>query len=958
MRFGILGPLLTYDDAGVGHTVPVAQHRLLLAVLLLRANQAISFDELADAMWDGDPPPGARATLRNYVRLLRRSLGPELAARVITRAPGYLIQVGDDELDLFLFTRLSRRGRDAVRARAWDDAHDHLAAALALWRGSAFADVSSRAVEQTHAPHLDALRLQTVEWRIEADLQLGRHDEVLGELRRLTGEHPLKERFWEQLMVTLYRVGQQGDALAAYADVRQILDRELGLQPGPSLQAVQRRILAADPSLLPERPSTPPPAAPSTPSAPSAAPSAPVPGRTAPGGTPTPAQLPLDVRGFAGRDTDLARLDAVMAEAKNRPSTVAVCAVSGTAGVGKTALAVHWAHRVAGQFPDGQLYVNLRGFDPAAVPVPAQDALRTMLEALGVTPRRLPAGLAAQAALYRSLLAGRRMLVVLDNALDEDHVRPLLPGSPGCLVVVTSRQRLQGLVATEAAHSLALDVLDAEGARQLLVERIGADRTAAEPSAVTDLIERCARLPLALAVVAARAVTHPHFPLRTLADDLHRTRSALDALDGPDLVSDVRAVFSSSYRALTAAARRMFRLLGVHPGPHITLTAAASLSAVPVEHARSLLAELTHAHMLTEDHPGLYAFHDLLRAYAAELTLTEEPHDERRHALHRSMDHYLHTAAAASLLLRPHRDRLTLPDPLPGVGAEDIADRDAALAWYTAQHPVLLGLIALAEDAGLDEHIWKLAWACSEYLERQGKWDIQVSVQQAALSAAQRSGDRTGLTHAHRSLGMGYARLLRFDQANVHLDHALTASGQLGDHHAQARIHNNTGWVLELQGRYVEAIDHARQALDLYRATGHHSGQANALNNIGWYQALNGDYAAAIVNCQQALAIHAAIDDRIAQAATYDSIGYAHYRLGDHGAAELAYLEAIRLSQESGNLYQAAATQTSLGDVYLADGNDSSARQVWHQALATLEGLGHPDAADVRARIGAVDVDA
>jgi DNA-binding SARP family transcriptional activator/tetratricopeptide (TPR) repeat protein len=920
VRFGVLGPLLVLDgDAPL--PIPAAQHRRLLAALLARAGQVVSFDELAEQLWDGSPPPGARATLRDYVKRLRHELGPRAGGRLVTRTPGYLIEVGAGELDLDRFTLLLRRGREAAREQRWAHARADLAAALEIWRGEPFADETLRSLEQTEVPRLNELRLEALEWRIEADLMLGRHDELIGELRRLIDRHPLRERLTEQLMLALYRSGRQSDALTAYQGIRSILRNELGVEPGPALAELQRRILAADPDLL--------------------------------GGTstpevsgPRPAQLPLDVRGFAGREVELAELDA----------TEGPAVVSGTAGVGKTALAVHWAHRVADRYPDGQLYLNLRGFDPVESRTTPGAALRAMLEALGVAPPAIPEGLAAQAGLYRSTLHGRRVLIVLDNARDEEQVRPLLPGSPGCMVVVTSRSQLRGLVATEGAHPLVLDLLDVDGARRLLTQRIGADRIAAEPEAVREIVDRCARLPLALAVVAARAVANPHFPLSALAGELAREGAELDAFGGDDPASNLRAVFSWSYQSVGRESARVFRLLGLHPGPHLATPAVASLAGVPIGAVRPALAELSHANLLREARPGRYTMHDLLRAYATELVETGDD-DDRRAALHRLLDHYLHTAHRAALLLGPHRDPLRLDEARPGVTAESLVDRDGAWAWFTVEYPVLLGILGRAAGAGFDKHVWQLAWACSEFLERLGKWHDHIAAHDAAYAAATRAGDQVGQAHASRGLGLGNARLARYEQAHAHFERALALSRSLGDHNGQARAHNNAGWVLQVQKRYPEAIAHTREALELYRASGFQAGQATALNNIGWYYACDGNYPEAIAHCEQALVLHMAAGHSLGMAETYDSIGYAHHRLGEHRIAVTYYLRALDLFRQSGAQYQEAATATltNLGDAYRAAGDEQSARRVWRQALTTLQELGQAEAdaaTGLRGRIG------
>jgi NB-ARC domain/Bacterial transcriptional activator domain len=447
-------------------------------------------------------------------------------------------------------------------------------------------------------------------------------------------------------MRALHVAGRSAEALERYAATRQLLAEELGTDPGPQLQRLHQSILRGD-VLTPSATTT----------------RAPV----------VPAQLPFGVAGFTGRIDQLARLDTLLRELAHGPTAVVISAVSGTAGVGKTALAVHWAHRVADRFPDGQLYVNLRGFDAGGQVMDPAEAVRRFLDALGVPAERIPVDLDAQAALYRSLLAGRRMLVVLDNARTTAQVRPLLPGARTCLVLVTSRNQLSGLVAADGAHPIILDLLTLDEAWELLARRLGSDRTTAEPDAVAEIITACARLPLALAIVGARAATHPHLPLHTLAGELRDSGDRLGTLTTDDPTTDVRAVFSWSYHALTPDAARLFRLLGLHPGPDISIAATASLAALSLPQVRVLLAELAGANLLVERTPNRYSLHDLLRAYAGDLAHTHDSDQQRHATTHRMLDHYLHTAHTAARQLYPARDPLPITPPQPDVVPEHTA---------------------------------------------------------------------------------------------------------------------------------------------------------------------------------------------------------------------------------------------------------------------------------------------
>jgi tetratricopeptide (TPR) repeat protein len=663
-----------------------------------------------------------------------------------------------------------------------------------------------------------------------------------------------------------------------------------------------------------------------------------------------PAQLPADVSGFTGRTDELKQLDAVLACGQQTAAPV-VSVVSGTAGVGKTSLAIHWAHRVRQRFPDGQLYVNLRGFDPGGQSMEPADAVRGFLDALAVPAQRIPSDPDAQAGLYRSRLAGRRMLIVLDNARDADQIRPLLPSWPGCFVLVTSRHQLAGLVATEGAQPVPLDMLTTMEARDLVAWRLGPDRTAAEPEALDDIVTRCGRLPLALAVVAARAAAHPGFPLGALAGELTSASGSLDALTTAEPATDPRSVFSWSYRQLSTEAARLFRLLGLHPGPEFSATASASLAACPVRRARVLLRELAEASLLGEPAPGRYAVHDLLHAYATELVHAHEPEAARRDAIHRLLDHYLGTAGEAAVLLHPHRDPIALTPALAGAIAAEVCDHAQALSWFTVEYPVLVAMIDQAARAGFDTHVWQLAWSLTDFVDKRGLWRDWSEIQHAALAAARRSADLPGQAHAHRGLAGAYVRLDLTDEAREHLGSALRIFGELGDHAGQATIHRGLSWLSEREGDYTDALRQAQRALDLFRTAGHRAGESRALNAVGWCHALLEDYGQALELLHQAIPLLQELGDVQSQALTWDSLGYAHHHLGHHRQAVTCYQHALDLHREAGHRYYEADTLTHLGDSHAAAGNPAGARRAWRTALSILDGLGHPDAEQVRQKL-------
>jgi DNA-binding SARP family transcriptional activator len=946
VEFGLLGPLVVRSgDAPV--VVSASKQRVLLAALLLRPNEVVAAAELTEAVWEGSPPQTARVTLQNYVKRLRQVLGPAGYERIVTRPAGYLIEVGPGELDVARFTDLRASGLAAARAGAWESAVAQLGAALGLWRGQPLADVPSQVLVADEVPRLARMRLETAEARIDAQLHLGRHREVIAELQALTGAEPLRERLHELLMLALYWSGQQAAALAAYQHARRQLVDRLGIEPGPGLRELNQKILCSDRALLP---------APTPGTAVGHRLPAPRPGSDGSGARAhavPPSMLPAAVAGFAGRSAELAALSAMPGQG----GPVLITAIGGTAGVGKTALAVHWARQHAAWFPDGQLYANLRGFGPAD-PLPATEALHAFLDAMGVPATQIPASLDGRQALYRSQLTGKKILILLDNARDPAQIRPLLPASPTATVVITSRNDLASLVVTDGAQPITLDVLTPAEAQQMLAQRIGPQRVAAEPAAASELISRCARLPLALAITAARAAAHPTLPLAALATELRDASTRLDALatgeqTTGEQATDARAVLSWSYQQLTPDTARMFRLLALHPGPDITAPAAASLAGLDPPQARRLLRELTRGCLLTEHTPGRYTLHDLLRAYATEQTHTTDDHQTRHHATARILDHYLHTAHTAALLLNPAREPATLTPLDPGVTPERFCASQQALAWFEAEHRVLTSAVSLAAETGFDACAWQLPRAMAEFLNRQGHWHEQAASQRIAVAVTTRLGDLAGQATSRRLLASACARLGDHDQARAHFAACLRLYRKLGDRVGEARIHQSLSWVAEHRGDHGAGLEHAEQALALFQAVGHQAGHAAALNAVGFCHALLGDYQQARAFCRRALALNRRLGIRHGEAATWDSLGYAEHHLGHYRAATNCYRHALGLFREAGDRFSEAEILTHLGDTRQAAGDRPGAQDAWRHALAILDDLHHPDAGQVRARLAA-----
>jgi tetratricopeptide (TPR) repeat protein len=485
----------------------------------------------------------------------------------------------------------------------------------------------------------------------------------------------------------------------------------------------------------------------------------------------------------------------------------------------------------------------------------------------------------------------------------------------------------------------------------MLMQRLTTRRVTAEPEAAAELIRLCARLPLALAITAARAASRPTFTLASLAAELRDIHSRLDALSTGEDITDARAVFSWSYQQLTPAAARMFRLLGLHPGPDITVAAAASLAGLAPAQTQRLLRELTRCHLLAEDTPGRCILHDLLRAYATEQAETEDSDTGRSAAIHRLVDHYLHTARAAALLFNPTREPVRLAEPQPGVTPEPLAGPSEAQDWFEAERQVLEGMVSLAAQAELDACAWQLSWTLAEFLDRRGYWHEWAVLQRTALAAAQRLGDDVGQATAHRLVAHICSRLGDYEQSRVHLTESLRLYRRLGDRAGQARVHQNLSFACERQGRYADVLGHAEQALDLYEAAGNQAGRADALNDVGWGHAMLGDYQRARAFCQQALAANRELGNRGGEAAAWDSVGYAEHHLGRLAEATACFRNSLRLFRQLGDRFYEAEVLGRLGDVRAAAGDQAEARQVWEQACGILDDLNHPAAGQIRAKL-------
>ncbi|MFD3725063.1 BTAD domain-containing putative transcriptional regulator [Streptomyces sp. NPDC058671] len=1005
LDFGLLGPLVV-RRAGAILDPGRRRQRLLLIRLLLADGRAVAPQTLCEELWPPQPgrtPDGAMGSLHAHVSKVRAVLEPRHLRRkgtcevLVTEPLGYALRVPPESRDTVRFERALARARRFMDQGRPEHVAEEARTALEMWRGPVFADAAHHLFAVNEAARLEELRQAAREIRATALLLQGRIVEALDAAQEMTAEHPLREPGWVLLLRALYLAGRHPEALQRYTDLRRHLAEELGLEPGPTLRALHHGILHHD--LPPFRPADElsrfgvasvsggrtghgrdplGPSASGTPEVdasvgpaedePSDAadrsdasrdPAADVEGTTPPPRT-RPAQLPRSLTVFAGREAEGAWLSAVSGVPTRSGKTAASAVViSGAPGVGKTTFAVHHAHRVASSFPDGQLFVDLCGFHPHAPAVEPGNALHGFLTALGVPAQRIPEDTPGRSTLFRSLLADRQVLVVLDNARDEQQVRSLLPGGAGCFTLITSRNQLPGLITTDGARPLALPLPSQAEAHQALERRLGTDRVAAEPAATADIIRLCGRLPLAMAVVAARAELDPSFPLHAIVEDLRDTEG-LDAFTGPDSTTDVRAVFSWSYRSLDEPTARLLRLLALHPGPHITAPAAASLADLPLVRTRRALAGLVSSCLVEQPLPGRYGLHDLLRGYATELVHAHDTVQERHQATLRILDHYMFTAHEANQLLKQDTPPdLDLGAPGPGVTPESLTTVGQATRWLTTEHRVLTGLLHTAVGQGLDHHTTGLAWSLKEHLNRQEFWPEAITALTPALEVARRQNNRLEEGRCLRHLGHIHGYLGHQEQALHHLRRAVTIFEELDATGEQARAHYVMACVLFLFGRIQEAVAFSERGLELSRETGEELWLAECLMELAWFHSNLGQLEKSLLYSEEGIALFQRLGAPWQLAQAWDILGHTLRMLGRYEESVATYQRATRAFEELGDHRNAIGSLMRLGDTRLALGDREGARANWVQALESADerAMSH-SAQQVRDRLTALDMDA
>lgn len=905
MEFRLLGPL---EVVGDGEPVCLGgpRERAVLGALLLRANRIATVPYLVDAVWDRSPA-SPETNLRTYVTGLRRRLGtaPDGSARLLTKDGGYLLVAGRDELDLTVFDDLVDRGDRALAGNDTEAAAESFRSALDTWRGEPLDGCRTGPGLRAELARLRERRLHAVEQHAKACVRLGQHGAAIDDLRRLVVEHPLREELWAQLMIALCRSGRRAEALEAYATVRHRLVEELGVDPGARLRTLHAEILRDDqdsPEVGPRMAAEP---------------------------AVRPAQLPADLPTFTGRDDELRRLHDLLRA--DPPSTVRVGAIDGMPGIGKTALAVHTAHQLTPHYPDGQLFVDLHGHTHGIEPTKPAKALDQLLRALGVPGEIVPDEVEPAAALYRSRIAGRRILVVLDNAADEDQIEPLLPGTPGCLVLVTSRRRLTGL---DHAVPLSLDVLPLPDAVALFTDITGPQKDV-EP--VRDIVRLCGQLPLAIRIAAARLRARSSWTLDHLVDRLRDQRRRLGELSSGQ--RGVAAAISLSYGQLRPDQQQVFRLLGLHPGADVDAAAAAALTGTgSPQDAEDVLETLLDAHLLHQHHTGRYQFHDLVRAHAAQTCHEHEPATARQSALTRLLDHYACAATAAMDVAYPNdihrRPRWSRPAAAP-------ADETRATRWLDDEQANLLDVAAHAAGHGWPAHAVHLSATLSQHLETRGHLIGAERLHTEAVTAARRIGDRAGELAALNAAGLVHRLRGRQDPSRDCYQRALDLARDLGDRQGELNAVRGLGNSHHMQGHFTQAAGHYRPALALARAIGDQGTEADVLRGIGDIHRLRGEHTAAADHYQQALEIAIAYGDRNRELHVLFGLGNVHYSRGQFEPAAEHYRRSLRLARVTGDRKGELYALLGLGDIHRMQGRPEAALDTYLQVLDLTKTMGN-----------------
>jgi DNA-binding SARP family transcriptional activator len=902
VRVGLLGPFEVVVD---GERIDLSQPQLrtLLAVLAMSTGRPVTVDRLADAAWGEDLPANARRTVQTYVTRLRSVLGAEA---ITTQASGYALCTSPDNVDALRFLRLVDRA-----AREPDVERRLLTEALRLWRDHPFTGIDSEWLHAQEGARLEERRLTALERRVDLDLAVGRHGSVVSELRELTAAYPLRESLWRRLLTALAQTGRPAEALEQYEVVRARIADELGVDPGVELQTLHADLLAGT-----------------------------VTAEDRPAPVLVPRQLPADIARFTGRDDLLARLDELLTPGTGQAA--AVVAVHGPGGMGKTTLVVHWAHRVADAFPDGQLYLNLRGYGPGE-PVSASGALETLLRGLGVEEQQLPTGSEAGENLLRSMLADRCLLVILDNARDADQVRPLLPGTGRSRVVVTSRSQLRGLVAREGAARVGLDQLDPAESVALLTAALRAHGSADAASTLTELAGLCGHLPLALAVAAERASGQPDLELGELVAELREEQERLDALDVGEESASLRAVFAWSYQALDPEVAAMFRLLGLHPGSDLSLPGAAALAGTTASRVRRLLDRLVDSNLVQQRRPGRYELHDLLHAYAAELSELNDSPSTREAASDRILSWYVHSVWHGAVALGEPRPVGDLDAPPADVVPLTFDGPREALAWLNGERSGIIDAVHRAAASGRHRiacHLTRTAWT---YLIRRRALDELVPLLEAATASARAAGDLAQEAEVVHLLGRAEEEQEDHLSAIASFERAAELFGTLDQPVGQARALSNVGVVLNNLGRLDDSIASFERVIAIEERLGDPRELGSTVNNLAMTYIDMREYERALATASRAIELHQEAAEPIGEATALDTVGQALLGLDRPAEATDRLRRSRAMLRDLGARWEEGIVLTNLGRAHRDAGELDAARSSWGDALAILDELGAAD---------------
>jgi DNA-binding SARP family transcriptional activator len=937
LRFSILGPLRAWYRDTELHLGPPKQQGVL-ALLLVQAGQPVPLHHLIDALWGDDPPERAVNVVHRHVGALRRLLEPGLMqrskAQVLVRAAGgYRLNLDEGASDLLRFRRLRDAGHEAADGGRPEEAADLLLEALSTRHGPTAAGLPHELRSHPVFAAVDAEYYRAAQAAAEASLAAGRTKAALPLLRQAAQGDLLNEFLQAGFVRVLAAEGHTAQALEHYRSVRSRLASELGVDPGPELRAAQTDVLRGTDAARTSD------TAPSTPAATAS------PERI--WSSVRPAQLPATLQVFTGRREEMKRLDSLLPG-----DTHTAVSIGGAPGVGKTTLALHWAHRNSHRFPDGQLYINLRGYDPAGEPLSPSMAICYFLESLGIPSERIPSHLDSQIALYRSILARRRCLIVLDNARNAEQVRPLLPGNPDCFTVITSREEMTGLAASAAASLLNVDILTTTESFDFLSRRLGKARVERERNTALEIAAHCGRLPLALAIVCARTGSQPTIPLSDIAAELESSRDSLRAftLSGEgDPVTDARSVFSWSFRTLTKQAADAFIYLCLSPAHSVSIHAAASLTGLTMKSTRRVMSELHRANLWTEYRTGQYNTHDLLKVFSQGLARSDSSKTLRA-ARQRLYDHYLHTAHNASSAVNTHREHSALTAAAPGTHVISFTSTAYAAGWLHQEMPALQAIVLHHAHYDAGAQAWRLAAILELIFDRSGRRQEQIAIQSSALSAAQQAGDTRGQAHMHRSLGFALGRTGDHSAAEIHLREALKIFSGGDDLLGAALTHRYQAFLSNIRKQHHKALTQYESASSLYQNANDEIGLAAVTNEVGWTHILLQDFECATECCRHAIGIAHKVGNRNIEAASWDSLGVAYHRLGRHSDALEALNRALVLYRELNDAYLIADTLIHIGDVH-SPSSPHEAHQAWTDALKILDSLGHPEGDLLRERI-------